>query len=429
MSSQILARRHDVVARGVNTAFPVVIATAEGSYLTDVDGNVFLDFTGGIGCLNVGSRHPRVQEAARQQLDLLVHTSAQCLFNEPYVELAERLAEAVPIDGGGNKAFLVNSGSEAVENAVKIARRHTGRAAIVAFRHAFHGRTATALSLTDRADPFKLGFGPFTPEVYRAKFPDPYHDDLGEDAAADIAMRDVRRVVLEEVGASNTAAIIVEPVQGEAGFIVPPVRFFEELSRFCEAHGILLIADEIQSGMGRTGAMFASELLGLRPDLMTVGKSLASGFPLAAVVGRGDVMDSPSPGGLGGTYTGNPVACAAALATLQVIKEEGLVERGAEMGAWLEERTRGWPARFACVGNVRGLGAMWAVEFVSEEDSRRPAPEICLRVREACMREGLLMLPAGTHNNVMRFLGPLTLTDAELEMGFAILESAIESCA
>lgn len=426
-SIAIMERRNKVIPQGVSTAFPVVMDQALGVALTDVDGNRFLDFAGGIGCLNAGSRHPRVQQAMAEQMDRLIHTSAQCLFNETYVQVAEKLAAYAP-GKSPRKVFLVNSGSEAIENAVKIARKFTGRSAVIGFTNSFHGRTSTALALTERSVPLKSGFGPLTPEIYRARFPYPYRD--GSTSAEDSAQRaldNLKRVVEVEIGVSHVAALVLEPIQGEGGFIVPPASYLPAVAKYCSDNGILLITDEIQAGMGRTGHLYASAAFGIEPDLIAVGKSLASGMPLAAVVGISEVMDSPPPGGLGGTYTGNPVACAAALATLDVLVSEGMVERASEIGAWIEKRTAGWVDTYSVVGEVRGLGAMQAIEFVENKQSRAPAMNICAAISNRCLQNGLLMLRAGTFGNVLRFLGPLTLTNDELTEGFDVLESAIKS--
>ena len=360
LSRAIVARSDAAVARPLTLTFPVVAESARGVTITDVDGNTFIDFAAGVGSLNVGHSHPDVVAAAQEQLDRFSHTDYTIVPYEVYVELAERLAERVPISGAVKAAFF-NAGTEAVENAVKFARAHTRRPAVIAFEGAFHGRTLMSLSLTSKTHPYKTGLGPFAPEVYRVPFPYAYRDITTEDALAAL-----ERAFTTQVAPSSVAAIVFEPVQGEGGFVVAPPAFVQGLRRICDEHGIVLVADEVQTGFGRTGRFFGIEHSGVEPDLVTVAKSIAMGLPLSGVLGRAEIMDAPVPGGIGGTYVGNPVAQAAALAVLDVIDDEGLVERSAAIGQTIRARMLGWQERWPAIGDVRGLGSMLALEFVSD---------------------------------------------------------------
>jgi 4-aminobutyrate aminotransferase/(S)-3-amino-2-methylpropionate transaminase len=406
-SRQILARKERVVAEPLSIYLPLVIAEGRGATLTDVDGNTFIDFSGGVGCMNVGHSHPRVVEAIREQAELFTHTDFTIVPYENYVHLAERLLELAPISGETRAAFF-NSGAEAVENSVKFARAATGRPAVIAFDGGFHGRTLLALSLTSKTHPYKAGLGPFAPEVYRVAF-----DDLD---ALDNAFR--TRVAAEEV-----AAVVLEPVQGESGFIVPSVEFVQGLRALCDEHGIVFVADEVQTGFGRTGRMFAVEHFGVEPDLVVVAKSIAAGIPLSGVLGRASIMDAPGDSAVGGTYVGNPVAIAAAHAVLDVMAEERLIERAETIGETLRERMEAWRDRFDAVAAVRGLGAMRAVELARDGE---PEPELATAVAEAASRRGLLLLKAGIHGNCLRVLAPLVISDAELDEALDAWESALE---
>jgi 4-aminobutyrate aminotransferase/(S)-3-amino-2-methylpropionate transaminase len=375
---------------------------------------------GGIGALNVGHGHPKVLAAAHHQLDLLIHTSAQIATNEPYLKLAERLCQLAPGDFA-KKAILFSTGAEAVENTVKIARSFTGRPGIIAFSQAFHGRTLMGMSLTDTVKPYKLGFGPFAPEVYRSPFPYEYWGWDGERA-----LESLEEALRTAWPADRMAAILIEPVLGEGGFVPAPIEFLRGLRQIADQRGLLLIADEVQSGIGRTGKLFAIEHSGVAPDLMAVAKSLGGGFPLSAVVGRAEVMDAPSPGQLGSTYGGNPVACAAALAVLNVIAEEGLLTRAAVIGSILEERMEEWQRRYPLVGDVRVLGAMAGLELVRDRGTREPAPVETREIIDGCRDRGLMALGAGPHHNVIRTLMPLNIPDDLLHQGLDVLERELE---
>ena len=417
----MLERKERVVAAPLSVLHPVVAAEASGALLTDVDGNVFIDFTGGVGCLNVGHAAPRVVEAATAQLAAFAHTDFTVVPYEPYVELAERLVRLAPISGEVRCA-LFNSGAEAIENAVKIARLATGRPALIAFDGGFHGRTLMALSLTSKTHPYKAGMGPFAPEVYRVPFADPYR---GPDAAAALAA--LERAFATRVAAETVAAIVFEPVQGEGGFVVPPVEFVRGLRRICDEHGIVLVADEVQTGFCRTGRMFASERFGIEPDLIVVAKSIAGGLPLSGVLGRAPLMDAPPEGAIGGTFPGNPVACAAALGVLVTIEEDGLAERAEALGAVIRARMDAWRERFGAIGDVRGLGAMLAFELVRDRETKEPAPELASAIVDAAAARGLLLLTAGIHGNCIRVLVPLVIADAELAEALEVLDEALES--
>jgi 4-aminobutyrate aminotransferase/(S)-3-amino-2-methylpropionate transaminase len=420
-SREILERKERVVAAPLSHCFPIVVAEARGSSVTDVDGNVFIDFTGVVGCLNVGHAAPRVIAAAREQLGRFTHTDFTVLPYESFVALAERLAALVPISGDIRVAFF-NSGAEAVENAVKIARAYTERPAVVAFEGAFHGRTLMAMSLTSKTHPYKAGFGPFAPEVYRVPFADPYRGP-----GARLALDHLERAFTTRVGADQVAALIFEPVQGEGGIIVPPGEFVAGLRRICDEHGIVLIADEIQTGFGRTGKFFAMEHFGVEPDLITLAKSIAGGLPLSGVLGRTEIMNAPVDNGIGGTFVGNPVSCAAGLAVLDAFEEDGLLERAEAVGAAIRERMEGWQDRYEQIGDVRGLGAMLALEFVVDRETKDPAPEYAAAVTEAAAARGLLLLRAGVQGSCIRVLVPLTITDAELDEALGVWDEALEA--
>jgi 4-aminobutyrate aminotransferase/(S)-3-amino-2-methylpropionate transaminase len=406
-SKEILDRQQRVVAEPLSVYLPVVIAEGEGALLTDVDGNTFIDFTGGIGCLNVGHSHARVLEAVHDQVDRFVHTDFTIIPYENYISLGERLAKIVPISGEKRVGFF-NSGAEAIENSIKFARSFTKRPAVMAFDGAFHGRTLMALSLTSKTHPYKAGLGPFAPEVYRVAF-----NDVD---ALENAFR--TRIAAEEV-----AAVVFEPVQGESGFIVAEPDFVRSLRAQCDEHGIVLIADEVQTGFCRTGPTFAMEHYDIEPDLVTVAKSIAAGLPLSGVIGRAPIMDSPGDGAIGGTYVGNPVAIAAAHAVLDVIEEERLAERAAQIGETIRARMETWRDRFEAVSDVRGLGAMLAIELRRYGE---PDADGATAVVEAAMRRGLLILKAGVHGNCIRVLVPLVIREGELDEALGAWEEALE---
>ncbi|MDQ7827660.1 MAG: 4-aminobutyrate--2-oxoglutarate transaminase [Armatimonadota bacterium] len=418
----LLRRARAVVPPALDLLTPVFVVRAEGARLWDADGHVYLDLSGGVGCLNVGHSHPKVVAAITEQARRFIHTDFTVAPYEAYVAVAERLVALAP-GAGPRRAALFNSGAEAVENAVKVARAATGRPALIAFEGAFHGRTYLALSLTSRVDPYKRRLGPFMPEVYRAPYPDPYRTPSADPTA--YVMDHLERMLVAQVAPDAVAAVIVEPVLGEGGFVVPPPDFLPALRALCDRHGILLIVDEIQTGFGRTGRMFAVEHSGVTPDLLVVGKSLAAGMPLSAVVGRADLFDQAPPGALGGTYVGNPVACAAALAVLEVIEEERLVERARRLGEVLEARLAAWAARYPLVGHARGLGAMRAVELVHDRTTRAPAPDATAAVLREALARGVLALRAGLYGNVIRFLMPLVIAEEDLQRALDILEEAL----
>lgn len=432
--SRALARRRAAsVPRGIATPSELAVVRGENALLVDADGNRLIDFAAGIGTLNVGHRHPAVLRAVREQMDRLVHTCFSVAAYEPYIALAERLNALTPGDHP-KRTLLVNSGAEAVENAVKIARYATGRPAVVAFEHAFHGRTNLALALTSKAMPYKAGFGPFAPEVYRVPFPYCYRCERrraerpaggAETAAGCCRARpgSWEATLAPLVDPGQVAAVVLELETGEGGFIPAPPDFVATLAAFCRAQGILLIVDEIQTGFGRTGRLFACEHYGLVPDLIATAKSLADGLPLAAVTGRAEVMDAVHAGGLGGTYGGNPLACAAALAVLDLMRTERVAERGAEIGGRIRRSLCELASRHREIGDVRGLGAMLAIELV-DPDSGAPRQDLARRIVGEALVRGLVLLTAGTFGNVVRILVPLTVEDEVLDEGLAVLESA-----
>ncbi len=423
-----MRRRLAAVPRGVSHATPVFAAAAAGATITDVDGNVFLDFAGGIGVMNVGHSQPAVVAAVAEQTGRFTHTGFSVVPYESYVSLAERLAAITP-GSFPKKTLFVNGGAEAVENAVKIARHVTGRPGVLVFEDAFHGRTLFSLSMTSKVTPYKTGFGPFAADVlrvpyaycYRCAFSKTYPDCQFECVAS------IEEQFRRYADPRTIAALVVEPVLGEGGFVVPPLGYLRELAALCRRHGILLIADEVQTGFGRTGRMFACEHEGVEPDLLVVAKSLAAGFPLAAIVGRAEYMDAPMEGGLGGTYVGNPVACAAAHAVLDLFESGDLLRRSEAIGVRIEARAKEWSDRFPLVGDIRRRGAMVAVELVRSRTTKEPAKEEThALVRSAC-EHGVLLIPAGTFGNVVRFLAPLVISDDELDEGLDVMTSCLAS--
>jgi 4-aminobutyrate aminotransferase / (S)-3-amino-2-methylpropionate transaminase / 5-aminovalerate transaminase len=416
-SREVIARLGASVAAPLAINFPIVAGEAHGATITDLDGNTFIDFAGGVGCLNVGHSHPHVVEAAKEQLDRFSHTDFTIVPYEVYATLSERLLGHVPISGPLKAAFF-NAGTEAVENAVKFARAYTGRSAVIGFEGAFHGRTYLSLALTSKTHPYKAGLGPFAPEVYRVPYPNAFRGPTTEEA-----LTALRRAFTTVVAAEDVAAIVFEPVQGEGGFIPATADFVHGLRALCDEHGIVLVCDEVQSGYARTGRFFAVEHFGVEPDLITVAKSIAMGLPLSGVLGRAEIMDAPVVGGVGGTFVGNPVAQAAALAVLDVIEDEGLVARSAALGETMQARMETWRGRWPQVGDVRGLGSMLAIELV--EDDGAPATDLAARVIEGALQRGLLLLKAGVHGNCIRVLCPLVIGDAELEEALDAWEAAL----
>jgi 4-aminobutyrate aminotransferase/(S)-3-amino-2-methylpropionate transaminase len=422
-ADELKALRERYVPRGVTTAHPLVAERAQGAEMWDTEGRRYIDFVGGIGVMNVGHNHPRVMAAVRVQLERVTHTAFQVVMYESYLRLAERLCEVAPGDGP-KKAIFFSTGAEAVENAVKIARAATGRSAVISFTGGFHGRTLLALSLTGTVNPYKQDFGPYAAEVYQTPFPYEYRGWTSEAALAQLD-----ELFVSVVAPNRVAAIIIEPVLGEGGFVPAPLGFLKALREITTRHGILLIADEIQTGFGRTGKFFAIEHSGVTPDLMTVAKSIAAGFPLSAVVGRAEVMDAPTPGGLGGTYGGNPIACAAGLAVLDVMRDERLPERAARIGSVVEERMRSWQAEHELVGDVRVVGAMAGMELVRDRKQKTPADTETARILTLAREQGLLLLRSGAHHNVIRTLMPLTIPDDQLLEGLDILGTALAEVA
>ncbi|MGH2662137.1 MAG: 4-aminobutyrate--2-oxoglutarate transaminase [Actinomycetota bacterium] len=416
-SRAITERKERVVADALSLHVPFVIDRGEGASVTDVDGNTFLDFSGGLGCHIVGYSHPKVVEAVRDAAGRFSHTDFSVIPYESYVELAERLVSLV---GGDRKVFLANSGAEAVENAVKIARAATGRPAVLCFEGGFHGRTLLTMTLTSRHQPYKTGFGPFAPEVYRLPYPYPYRSAHPDDAGR-FALEALERAFTTVVDPETVAAAIVEPIQGEGGFVVPSPDFLSGLQEICRRHGILTIADEIQTGCGRTGRFLASEHFGLEPDLVTLAKSLASGYPLSAVVGRTEIMDAPGDSTIGGTYVGNPVACAAANAVLQVIEEEGLVDRAEQVGKQIRSRWEEVGRDVPEIGEVRGVGAMIGVEFVKDRETKEPHKEFTSKLVNGTTERGVVTVSCGIYKNVLRHLLPLVITDDQLAEGLDVL--------
>ena len=425
-SQEWMRRRQAAVARGVSHATPIFAARAEGATIEDVDGNRFLDFAGGIGVVNVGHRAPSVVDAIRKQLDAFVHTCFSVAPYGKYVELAEKLNSLVP----GNfpkKTILVNSGAEAIENAVKIARCYTHRPAIICFEDAFHGRTMLTMSLTSKTHPYKAGFEPFATDIYRIPYAYCYRCSysLQYPSCGVFCAHHLEDTFKRVVAAEAVAAVVVEPVLGEGGFVAPPSEFFRIIQDICGRNKILFIADEVQTGFGRTGAMFASERYAITPDILISAKSIADGLPLAAVTGRAEIMDAPGVGGLGGTYGGNPLACAAALAVIDTMERENLPARAEKLGQRFDARAREWKQRWPLIGDVRGLGAMRALELVRSGTSREPAKEETEQVLRHCLERGLILISAGTYGNVVRLLLPLVTTDEQFDEGLEILEDAL----
>jgi 4-aminobutyrate aminotransferase/(S)-3-amino-2-methylpropionate transaminase len=399
------------ISDGVGSTTTNYIESARGALLRDVEGREFIDFAGGIGVMNIGHCHPKVVAAVQEQATKLMHT---CFMVNPYesaVKLAEKLCRIAPGDTPKKTAFL-SCGAEAVENAVKIARYYTKRPAIIVFENGYHGRTLLTMTMTSKVKPYKFGFGPFAPEIYRM----PFGDVAGPEILHDF--------FIKQVNPEAVAAVVAEPVQGEGGFIAPPPGYFQELAKICRDNGILFVADEIQSGMGRTGKMFAIEHWGVEPDLITVAKSLAAGMPLAAVVGKAEIMDAVHAWGLGGTYGGNPVACAAGLAVLEVFEEENMLAKSVALGEKLKARFEKWQQQFDIIGEIRGLGAMLGLELVKGAN-REPAADEAKQLTSFCLEKGLILLSCGSYGNIIRILAPFVITDEQLERGLAIMEEGL----
>jgi len=422
-----MERRQAAVPRALGSVLPIVVAHAHGAVMEDIDGNRYLDFAGGIGTLNAGHTPASVVYAVQEQAAKFLHLCFTVTAYEGYIELAEELNRRTPGDFA-KKTMFANSGAEAVENAIKIARSYTRRPAIIAFEDAYHGRTLLTTSLTSKVSPYKAGFGPFMPEVYRMPYAYCYRCPYNltyPDCSVHCASR-LEEMFLRHVSPDSVAAVIFEPQLGEGGFIAPPTEWFAEIARICRKHGILVIADEVQTGFGRTGAMFASERVGLVPDILCTAKSLSSGMPLSAVTGRAEIMDAPGAGQLGGTFGGNPVSCAASLAALKAMDEEKVDERAMRFGRIFRSHAERWQRRFSVVGDVRGMGAMQALELVRDRTTKEPAKEETQRVLDYCHQHGLLILSAGVYGNVVRLLAPLIVTEEQIEEGLTILDAALE---
>ncbi|UTR11767.1 4-aminobutyrate--2-oxoglutarate transaminase [Evansella sp. LMS18] len=424
-SSSLHERRKKAVPRGPVNLTEIYAEFAEGAKVIDVDGNEYIDFAGGIGVQNIGHSHPKVMKAIEQQTKKFVHTCFHVAPYEGYVELAERLNALTP-GSFEKKTLLLNSGAEAVENSIKIARKYSGKHGIISFNRGFHGRTLLAMSLTSKVKPYKHGFGPFASSTYKAPFPYYYRTDdrLSRQDIDEQILTEFRNFFISEVAADEIAAVIMEPVQGEGGFIVPSKYFVQGIKQICEENNILFIADEIQTGFCRTGKLFASEHFGIDPDIITMSKSLAAGMPLSAVTGRAEVMDAPEPAQLGGTLGGSPFSCAAALAVLEVIEDEQLVARSAQLGEKMNKVFAQWQEKYSFIGDVRGVGPMCALELVKDRDTKEPAKELTAAITDYCWKNGLIALSAGLYGNVLRFLPPVTITDEQLEKGLSILEDA-----
>jgi 4-aminobutyrate aminotransferase / (S)-3-amino-2-methylpropionate transaminase / 5-aminovalerate transaminase len=431
-TEELVERRNRAVPRGIGNINPLFVAKAEGALLTDVDGREYIDFAGGIGVNNVGHRHPKVLAAIREQLDAYVHPCFHVMMYEPYVQLAERLNQLVPCRGE-KKTMFVNSGAESVENAVKIARYHTRRAAVICFDNAFHGRTYLTMSLTSKVRPYKLHLGAMAPAIYRAHFPYCYrclwgltYPQCGVHCGEAYFEESFFKL---NVDAEEVAAIILEPIQGEGGFITPPPEYLAQIRQVCDRHGIVLIVDEVQTGFGRTGKMFAAQHFGVEADIITSAKSLGGGLPLGAVTGTAAIMDAVHPGGLGGTYGGNPLACRAALAVLTVIEEEKLLEKSAKLGQQVRRALMELQKKCRLIGEVRGLGAMLALELVTDRASKKPAADAAKKLTVYCRERGLIILDCGTLGNNIRTLMPLTITEEQLAKGLSILEEGLKHAA
>lgn len=432
-SVELMTDRMSAVARGPFHSTPIFIQRAHGAILEDVDGNSFIDFASGIGVTNIGHTHSSVTKAIITQSNQALHLSFNVTPYESYVTLCQKLNQISP-GAFPKKTFLTNTGAEAVENAVKIARAFTGRSAIICFEHAFHGRTYMAMSLTSKVKPYRYGFGPFNSEVYRVPYPYLYRwpeqmpgEQLSQEHIIEACFRRFEEVVINQVGANQTAAVIIEPVLGEGGFVPAPFSFLKKLREFCTAHGIVLIVDEIQTGFGRTGRYFACEHAGVEPDLITMAKGLGGGMPIAAITGRVEMMDAPIEGGIGGTYNGNPVSCAAALATIDEFKNGDLFRRAQIIAKFVEARLKKIHEMFPIVGDVRGLGMMRGFELVRDRNSKQPNPEATKALLKYCYEHGVVMLGAGTYSNVIRLLMPLVIEDHDLEDGLSVIEAGLKA--
>ena len=425
-AQELAARRAQAVPRGIYASTPIYVSRAEGALLEDVDGNTFIDLAGGIGVINVGHTSPAVVDAIHQQANRYLHTCFQVVAYESYIRLAEKLNEVTP-GLFPKQTFFVNSGAEAVENAVKIARFYTKRPAIICFEDAFHGRTAMGMALTSKTHPYKAGFEPFPGEIYRIPYAYCYRCSYGlKYPSCEVSCADALETVFKRtVAAESVAAVIIEPVLGEGGFVTPPSDFLAKLHGICKQHGILLIADEVQTGFGRTGAMFACERYGVEPDILIAAKSLGGGLPIASITGREEIMNAPGPGAVGGTYGGNPLACESALATIETMTRLDLPARANALGEHFRRRALRWQSQWPEVGEVRGLGGMQAIELVRSQDSRLPHDSAAKHIIQYCYEHGVITLNAGSYGNVIRILMPLVITDAQFDEALNVMESAL----
>ncbi|MFD0829758.1 4-aminobutyrate--2-oxoglutarate transaminase [Neobacillus sp. M.A.Huq-85] len=427
-SQELLERRNQYVPKAISNNIQSFVKKAQGAIVEDVDGNIYIDFAGAIGTLNVGHSHPRVVRALQEQASQFIHTGFNVMMYESYIKLAERLCKLAPGNFAKQAAFF-NSGAEAVENAVKIARKYTKRQGIISFTRGFHGRTLMTMTMTSKVKPYKFGFGPFAPEVYKAPYPYVYRrpDGMNEEQYSKMIIEQFEQFLVSEVAPETIAAVVMEPVQGEGGFIVPDIAFVGRVREICDQYGILFVADEIQTGFARTGKYFAIEHFGVEPDLITISKSMGAGVPISGVIGRAEIMDAAEVGEIGGTYSGSPLGCRAALTVLDIIESENLNERAEKLGNRVVEKMQILAERFDCIGDVRGLGAMCAMEIVKDKQLKTPDKETVGKIVKAAGERGLLLLSAGIFSNVIRILMPLTITDEQLEEGLKILEESMES--
>ncbi|MEH7403240.1 MULTISPECIES: 4-aminobutyrate--2-oxoglutarate transaminase [Bacillaceae] len=427
-SQELVARRNKVVPKGISNNSAAFVKKAKGALVEDIDGNTFIDFAGAIGTINVGHSHPRVVRALQAQAGDYIHTGFNVMMYESYIQLAERLADLSPGSFEKQVAFF-NSGAEAVENAVKIARKYTKRQGIISFTRGFHGRTLMTMTMTSKVKPYKYGFGPFAPEVYKAPYPYVYRrpDQMDEKEYSKFIIEQFEQFLIAEVAPETIAAVVMEPIQGEGGFIVPDLDFVKRVREICTQYGILFVADEIQTGFARTGKYFAIEHFGVEPDLITISKSMGAGVPISGVIGRKEIMEASDAGEIGGTYSGSPLGCRAALAVLDIIEEEGLNERAVVIGEKVNEEMHKWAKQFEQIGDIRGIGAMCAMEIVTNKKDKTPDKVTVGKIVKEANNRGLMLLSAGIFGNVIRLLMPLTITDEQLEEGLDILRESIEA--
>ena len=431
-AKEIIDRRENAIPNAIKCVYPVVIDHAEGAMIEDVDGNKFVDFIGGVGVLNIGFTHPEIVEVVKEQSEKYFHGMFNIVTHEGYVALAEKLNSIVPVKGDKKKTFFANSGAEADENAIKVAKAFTKRQNIICFSGAFHGRTNLTMALTSKKA-YAKGLGPFPGGIFRAEYPYLYRKPAGmtNEQALDYYISTINKVFEECAPADEIAAFIIEPLQGEGGFIPAPIEWVKALRKICDDNGIMLIADEVQSGFCRTGRMFASEYwkeAGVEPDILSTAKSIAAGLPLSAIVAREEIMDSVISGTIGGTYCGNPLACAAGLKTIEIMERENLPKRSLEIGEKVQKTYKEWQSKYDVIGDVRGLGSMIGLEFVTDKASKTPNPELVSKLIKEAAQNGLMIENAGIYGNVIRFLAPLVITDEQLEAGLKIFEDAIKKC-